>query len=297
MLSPEIIKQIKRIELRAAHLVTSALTGNYLSAFKGRGMEFDEVREYVPGDDVRTIDWNVTARMNVPFIKILREERELTIMLMVDVSDSQAFGSKGRRKREQAAELAAVLAFLAIRNNDKVGLIVFADEVEEYIAPKKGRGHVWRIIRTVLTHEQRKKRGTDMAGALDFMTNVAARRSLCFLISDFWTTGIERSLTYTSRRHDLVCVQVRDPLEMSLPAAGIALLEDAESGALIELDTSDPQVQAAYGEQINKVDSDLVTLTKRLGLDLFKLNTQGPVTGPLLDFLRRRERRVGRVGA
>lgn len=293
MLSPEVIKQIRRIQLRAGHEVTDALAGNYLSAFKGRGMEFDEVREYVPGDDVRSIDWNVTARMSAPYVKVLREERELTLMLMVDVSPSQAFGTAGRQKREAAAELAAVLAFLATRNNDKVGLIVFSDHVEQYVPPKKGRAHVWSIIRAVLTHETAGSK-TDVAGAVDYMTSVAARRSMCFLISDFWAQGFERAVKLAGRRHDMICVRVADPREKELPASGLIELEDSESGERMIVDSSDRRVRDEYRRAGELRDEELTKLFRRYGIDSFTVGTEGSVTTPLIGFLRSRERRRSR---
>lgn len=290
MLSPEILKEIRGLELKAGHLVNDALAGDYVSAFKGRGMEFDEVREYVPGDDVRAIDWNVTARMRDPFVKVFREEREQTIMLMVDVSPSQAFGSGNRMKREQAAELAAVLAFLAIRSNDKVGLVVFSDHVEQYFPPKKGRAHVFRIIREVLTHRPAGRR-TDIAGALDFVVNVQSRRSTCFVISDFWATDFETSLKLASRRHDLVAVRTLDPREAQLAPAGLVSFVDSETGAEAVIDTSDKRVRAAYEKEVLQRDERLSSLLRRTGISGFRLETGSSVTAPLITFLRERERR------
>lgn len=290
MLSPEILKEIRGLELRAGHLVTDALAGDYVSAFKGRGMEFDEVREYVPGDDVRAIDWNVTARMRAPFVKVFREEREQTLMLMVDVSPSQAFGTGARLKREQAAELAAILAFLAIRSNDKVGLVVFSDHVEQYFPPKKGRAHVFRIIREVLTHRGEGRR-TDIAGALDFVVNVHSRRTTCFLISDFWAADFETSLKLAARRHDLVAVRTLDPREAKLVPAGFVTFVDSETGAEAVVDTSDRRVRAAYEAAVKDRDERLSTLLKRTGISGFRLETGGSVTAPLIAYLRDRERR------
>ncbi|MEN9834408.1 MAG: hypothetical protein RL011_601 [Pseudomonadota bacterium] len=290
MLSSEVIKQIKAIQLKAGHLVTTALAGNYLSAFKGRGMEFDEVREYVPGDDVRLIDWNVTARMHQPYVKILREERELTLMLMVDVSPSQAYGSGGRRKQEVSAELAAVLAYLAIRNNDKVGLIVFSDHVEQYIPPQKGRGHVWNIIRAVLTHKGSGKR-TDISGALDAMLRYSTRRSMCFLISDFWATSFDKELRLAARRHDLIAVRVSDPREKELPAVGMMSLQDSETGELVEVDSSDPKVRLAYSQGAALRDGQLSAQLRKAGAGQFAIDTASTVTEPLIRYLRERERR------
>lgn len=291
MLSADVLKQIKSLELRAGHLVTDALAGNYLSAFKGRGMEFDEVREYVPGDDVRTIDWNVTARMNAPFVKVMREERELTLMLMVDVSPSQSFGTVARAKREVAAELAAVLAFLATRNNDKVGLICFSDHVEQYIPPKKGRSHVWSIIRSVLTHEGKGKT-TDITGALDFLGRVATRRAMSFLISDFWAQGYEKAMRLAGRRHDLVAVRIRDPLELQITAAGLISVQDLESGELLYLDLSDKRVRSQYTQRIQEEEQRLTHFLRRSGVGEITVHTGEPVVMPLVRYLRERERKA-----
>ncbi|TWW07836.1 DUF58 domain-containing protein, partial [Planctomyces bekefii] len=253
MLSPEVLKQIRGLELKAGHLVTEAMAGNYVSAFKGRGMEFDEVREYVPGDDIRSIDWNVTARMRQPFVKVLKEEREQTLMLMVDVSPSQMFGTTGRKKQEMAAEMAAVLAFLAIRNNDKVGLVVFSDHVEEFIPPKKGRGHVFRIISTVLTHQGSGKT-TDINQALQYTMQMLNRKSLLFVISDFWAKGFEQQLKMAGRRHDVVCVRTLDPIEAELPRVGFLALRDLETGEEVIVDSSDREVGRRFMELVRKRD-------------------------------------------
>lgn len=291
MLSADVLKQIKALELRAGHLVTDALAGNYLSAFKGRGMEFDEVREYVPGDDVRTIDWNVTARMNAPFVKVMREERELTLMLMVDVSPSQRFGTVARAKRDVAAELAAVLAFLATRNNDKVGLICFSDHVEQFIPPKKGRSHVWNIIRSVLTHEGKGKT-TDLSGALDFLGRVSTRRAMSFLISDFWAQGYEKVMRLAGRRHDLVAVRIRDPRELMIPAAGIMSVQDLESGEVLYLDMSDKRVRSQYTQLMQQEDQRLTQFLRRSGIGEITVHTGEPVVAPLVRYLRERERKA-----
>ena len=290
MLNPEVIKQIRAVQLKAGHLVTDALAGNYLSAFKGRGMEFDEVREYVPGDDVRLIDWNVTARMQQPFIKVLREERELTVMLMVDVSPSQAYGTLARKKQEAAAELAAVLAFLAIRNNDKVGLIVFSDHIEHFIPPKKGRGHVWSIIRSVLTHQDSGQR-TDINAALEALQRASRRRCLGFLISDFWAEGFEKSLTVAAARHDLIAVRTVDPREREMPSAGLVSFQDSETGELFEVDTSDRKWRQAYAKQAAAREQRLNQQFRRSGAGSFVVDTGTDTVGPLVRFLRERDRR------
>lgn len=293
-LSPELLKKIRGIELKAGRLVTDALAGGYLSVFRGRGMEFDEVREYVPGDDVRAIDWNVTARTQTPHIKILREERELTVMLMVDASASQRFGSGARDKREIAAEVAAVLAFLAIRNNDKVGLIVFSDKVERFLPPKKGRSHVWNLIRTVLT-SQGQADTTDIGGAMDFVAKVLPRRAMCFLVSDFWTAGYEQSMRILARRHELVCVQTQDPRECELPPVGLIAVADAETGESVWVDAGSAAVRKAFAAAAAQRTVALESTWRRSGADYFRLSTsEESVATPLVKFFRRREHRLRR---
>ena len=293
MLTAELIKQIRQIQLRAGHQVTEALAGNYLSAFKGRGMEFDEVREYVPGDDVRTIDWNVTARTSTPHVKVLREERELTLMLMVDASPSQGFGTGGRLKNEVAAELAAVLAFLAIRNSDKVGLMVFSDHVEHFIPPKKGRAHVWRLIQSVLTHEG-SGATTDIATAVDQVANILRRRSVCFLISDFWADGYQKSLKTMARRHDVVCVRTKDPFEDGMIDAGVVVLQDAETGERHVVDSGDRQVRRRLEQLCQDHERELTGFFRREGIDHFSVTTGETVVGPLVRYMRARQQRQER---
>ena len=243
----EILKKIRLIELRTRRLVNSIFAGQYHSVFKGRGMNFEEVREYAPGDEIRSIDWNVTARMNVPYIKKFTEERELTVMLLVDVSASGLFGSIELSKRELAAEVASILAFSAINNNDKVGLLLFSNEVELFIPPKKGRLHTLRLIREMLYFEP-KGRGTNLAGALDYMNRVISRRAVVFMISDFMAPDFTKALTVTSRRHDLVAMPVTDPGESELPDVGIVTLEDAETGEQIDVNTSSRSVRRGLFE-------------------------------------------------
>jgi uncharacterized protein (DUF58 family) len=240
-LPPELFEKIKTIQIRTQRTVNEVFAGEYESAFRGRGMEFEEVRDYRPGDDIRHIDWNVTARMGLPFVKVHREERELTVMLLVDVSSSGSFGSETKTKNEVAAELAALLAYTAIKSNDRVGLIIFSDQVEHYIPPKKGRAHVWRVIRDILTHRPRRS-GTDLDGALEYLGRVARRRVVAFLISDFLDQGWADRLRIAGRRHDLTAITVTDRREEELPAIGILELEDAETGEIRVLDTRDPAV-------------------------------------------------------
>jgi uncharacterized protein (DUF58 family) len=298
MIPREIIKKIRQIEIRTNRLVTESLAGAYHSVFKGQGMNFDEVREYQPGDDVRTIDWNVTARMNHPFIKKFVEERELTLMLLVDVSGSGLFGSRAQSKRELAAEIASVLAFSAIRNNDKVGLLLFTDEVEKFIPPRKGRGHVLRVIREVLFFEP-KRRGTDMINALEFMGRVLPHRSIAVVISDFQTPQssgplplpIQTALRIANRRHDVVTVQITDRYEMQLPALGRLTLEDAETGEILEINTADPSSRDAFALRRQKQLNDLARQFRSSGIDSIQLRTDEPYSAALGNFFETRERR------
>lgn len=296
MLSTELIKKIKHIQLKAGYQATEVLAGEYSSVFRGVGIEFDEVREYLPGDDVRSIDWNVTARMTHPYVKIYREERELTIMIMVDVSPSQIFGTAGRSKREAAAELAAILAFLAIKNNDKVGLIIFSDVVEEYIPPKKGRAHIWRIIKEVLTHEPNHKVScgkTDMTCALDYMLKVVKRKATCFLITDFFAEDYETSLKIAANRHDLICVRVEDRREKDVVPVGLVELEDSESGERIIVDMSDPRVIEMFSKSRRLALQEDQDLFKRSGIGYFTIGTgEDGVVAPLMSFLRERDKRM-----
>lgn len=243
VLSPELFQKIKAIQIRTQRLVSDAFAGEYESAFRGRGMEFEEVRAYQPGDDIRHINWPVTARMGSPYVKLHREERELTVMLVVDVSSSGAFGSGTKLKNEVAAEIAALLAYTAIKSNDRVGLIIFSDRIEHFIPPKKGRSHVWRVIRDILTFRASRRR-TDLQGALDYMSKVLRRRVVAFVISDFMDEGYEDILRVSARRHDLTAVVVRDRREKELPRIGILELEDAETGETILVDTSDLDLAA-----------------------------------------------------
>src|SRR5712692_9850753 len=245
MLPREIIRQVRRLQLRARRAVEDILGGEYHSVFRGTGMAFEEVREYQPGDDIRTIDWNVTARMGHPFIKRFIEERELTVMLLVDCSGSQQFGTQVQQKKEVIAELAAVLAFSAINNNDKVGLIAFTDRIERFVPPRKGSRHVLRLIRDVLFF-QPTHRGTALHEALDYLNRILRRRSIVFLLSDFLDQGFEYALKRTARHHDLIAIRISDPREEELPAVGLLELEDAETGQRLLVDTGSRQVRAAY---------------------------------------------------
>lgn len=292
MLPPKVLNQIKQIQLKAGFLTTDTMVGEYSSAFKGLGQEFDKVREYFLGDDIRAIDWNVTARMNEPFVKVYREEREMTLMLMVDVSASQHFGTSGRFKHEIAAELTAMLAFLAIKNNDKVGLIVFSDHVEQFIPPMKGRAHVWRIIRSVLTHQGKGKR-TDLAGSLAYLLQVWKKKSMCFLISDFEAENYQKNLKLVSRKHDLSCVLVKDQREHILPACGMIEFQDAESGELICINSSDPKIQKAFTQASREDWQKLESFFKKNRIDHFVVDTDHSLVKPLVSYFRKREKRLG----
>ncbi len=287
----EILKKIRRIELRTRHLVNSVFAGQYHSVFKGRGMNFEEVREYAPGDEIRAIDWNVTARMNAPYIKKFTEERELTVMLLVDVSASGVFGSVDLSKRELAAEVASILAFSAINNNDKVGLILFSEEVELFIPPKKGRLHTLRLIREMLYFEP-KGRKTNIAGALDYLNRIMSRRCVVFAISDFMAPDFTKALTVTSRRHDLVAMPVIDPGEGEIPDVGIVTLEDAETGEQIDVDTSSRAVREGLAELNEERLRTLERLLRSRRVDIVRLATDEDYLVALRTFFDQRERRL-----
>jgi uncharacterized protein (DUF58 family) len=311
MIPREILKKIRQIEIRTNRLVTETLSGQYHSVFKGQGMNFDEVREYQPGDDVRSIDWNVTARMNHPFVKKFIEERELTVILVVDLSGSGVFGSGGQSKRELAAEIASVLAFSAIRNNDKVGLILFTDGVEKFIRPKKGKRHVLRVIREILFHEPRQH-GTDLRQALDFLSRVTNHRAITVVISDFLepssmletlaaatASGAEESLSPTTqvalrqanRRHDVVAVHITDRYELELPSVGRLVVEDAETGEVIEVNTNDKKKLTLFAANQARFQDNLLRTLRKLNIDTIQLRTDEPYAAELGRFFEAREKR------
>ncbi|HMP71995.1 MAG TPA: DUF58 domain-containing protein [Kiritimatiellia bacterium] len=290
MIPAEILKKIQQIQIRTRGVVTDAFAGQYHSVFKGQGMEFEEVREYVPGDDIRTIDWNVSARMGHPFIKKFREERELTVMLVVDISSSQRFGSSDQLKRDLAGEVAAVLAYAAIKNNDRVGLILFTDRVEHALPPRKGSKHVLRVIRDVLYRQPEHPR-TDIATALRYVNRISHRRTVTFLISDFFDQGFEPVLRTYARRHDLVAVIPRDAREMDLPPAGVIGWEDAESGQPFLLDTSDPRTRRAFADHARRRREELAQMLAAAGVDAIELDTSRPYTRDLVRFFRKRAAR------
>jgi uncharacterized protein (DUF58 family) len=289
----ELMKQVGKIRMITTRLVDEHLSGEYHSVFKGQGIEFDEVREYVPGDDVRSIDWNVTARMGHPFVKRFCEERELTVMFVVDISGSQCFGSTGRTKAELAAELTCLLALSAIKNQDKVGLILFSDRIEQCIPPRKGRTAASRLVREVLAAEE-TRRGTDIVGALRFLNQVQKRKAVVFLISDFMVDGFERELRTTSRKHDVVCCPISDPREGSLPAVGILEVQDPETGALYLLDTSSAAVRRTYTEQAEHHGRALRSTLRRLRIDTLEMSTDRPYVDDLRRMFRQRQIRAGR---
>lgn len=321
MLAREIIQRVREIQVRTGRHVADVLAGEYVSVFKGRGMEFDEVRPYIPGDDVRTIDWNVTARTGEPFVKRFVEERQLTLNLIADVSGSQDFGSQKKTKREAAAELCALLAFSAIRNDDKVGLTLFHGEIEQFIPPRKGQKHALRVVREVLAHgldtperEQGKRREglgrwlkffrfhtpgpkgppTDIGRALKFLLSVNRRRSVCFLVSDFLDQSYERALRAAHRKHDVIAVLITDPHELELPKAGLIQMTDAETGRPRWVDTSSRSVRREFGEKSRARIEALEKNLRNYGVDLIHVDAGGSVVEPLIKFFRQRERRARR---
>jgi uncharacterized protein (DUF58 family) len=294
MLPREVIRQVRRLQLRARRAVEDLLGGEYHSVFKGTGIAFEEVREYQPGDDVRAIDWNVTARMGHPFIKRFVEERELTVMLLVDCSGSQQFGTRFQQKREVAAELAAVLAFSAIANNDRVGLLSFTDRVERYVPPRKGTRHVLRLIRDLLFF-QPTRRGTSLREALDTLNRVMHRRAIVFLLSDFRDDDYQRAFKRTGRRHDLIAVNIADPREEELPRVGLLELEDAETGAHFVLDTSRREFREAFTAAAQGRRETVRQLARSSRVDLIEVSTDGGHLDALIRFFRLRERRLRRT--
>jgi uncharacterized protein (DUF58 family) len=289
-LTSEQIRAVRRIQIRTSHLVSDLFAGEYHSVFKGRGMEFAEVRQYLPGDDVRTIDWNVTARTGVPHVKRYTEERELTVMLLVDASASTRFGTVRQLKSDRAAELAALFAFSAITNNDKVGLLMFTDQVELTVPPRKGTRHVLRVIREVLAFEPRG-RGTDLAMALEHLSHVSKRRGVVFVLSDFLDLHARLALKIANRRHDVVAVVLEDPRDHALPDVGLIALQDAESGARLVVDTGDARVRQAFAERAAARCRERDRMLRGVDVDAIVVRTDRPYTEALLRFFRMRERR------
>ncbi len=287
----EILKKVRRIEISTRGLVNQVFSGEYHSVFKGRGMSFAEVREYTYGDDIRNIDWNVTARTGSPHVKVFEEERELTVMLAVDVSASGEFGTRERMKDELAVEICALLAFSAIQNNDKVGLIIFSDRVEKFVPPRKGKRHVLRVLRELL-HHQPEGRGTDVGVALEYLMHVTKRRAVTFVVSDFISKDFAKALAVAGRRHDVVAVRIRDRGESALPPVGLIELEDAESGERVVVNTSDEYFQRAFAREVRDVDERLRKIFRRSKVDVIDLHPDEPYVRPLMKFFKDRERRA-----
>ncbi|MCW8129757.1 MAG: DUF58 domain-containing protein [Planctomycetota bacterium] len=285
-----ILKEVRRIQIVANRQVNDLLAGEYQSAFKGRGMVFDEVREYVPGDEIRAIDWNVTARMGHPYIKRYCEERELTVMMAVDISASGMFGSRRLSKIETAAQVAAVLMFSALKNNDKVGLVLFANGVRRFVPPRKGRSHVLRLIREMLATDPVRE-PTDIGAALEYLARVQRRRAVVFVLSDFLGEDCSRALAVANQRHDVVAVSIGDPREYEMPDVGFVTLEDAETGEILELDTRHEQVRALFAKQAAGRQERLTGLLRRSGIDRLDIRTDRPYGQSLMAFFKMRERR------
>lgn len=295
----ELMAKVGKIRILTNRLIDDQLAGDYHSTFKGQGVEFDEVRPYIAGDDVRTIDWNVTARTGVPYIKRYSEERELTILFLVDVSGSQSYGSRSRSKMELAAEVTALLALTAIRNQDKIGLVLFSDRIVKYIPPRKGRDSVMRLVREVLAAEDEAKGGTDIEGVLKFLNGVQKRRAVVFLVSDFITgngergTGasLERLLRATARHHDMICVPVSDPAESVLPDVGLVELEDSETGELMLVDTSSAKVRKSFAEKAESDREELTKFFRKTGIDTLDIATDKPYIDGVRALFKRRARK------
>jgi uncharacterized protein (DUF58 family) len=294
MLPADIIKKIKKVHIRTGRTVNTLMAGQYKSVFRGVGMEFEEVREYTPGDDVKSIDWKVSARIGRPFVKRYREERELIVMLLVDLSASGRFGTQDRIKQELAAETAAILAFNAIRNNDKVGAILFTDQVERYIPPKKGSGHVWRVIKEIFTHAPRHT-GTNISEAVGFLGRVCRKHSVAFLISDFIVPPpqpvVDRQMRSTMRKHELINVLISDPGDFHLPPGGLVTVRDLENGGWITLDAFDEKTRNAYEVRQRKAYRSILDQMKGSNADCIEISTDGSAADALSRYFRRRERR------
>lgn len=290
MLPVELMRQVRRLQLRARRAVVALLGGEYHSVFKGSGLAFEEVREYQPGDEVRSIDWNVTARMGIPFIKRFVEERELTVLLLVDVSGSQFFGTQKQSKRGVAAELAALIAFSAIANNDRVGLIAFSSEVERFVPPAKGSKHVLRLLRDILFFKPAQRR-TSLKAGLDYLNQVQRRRAIVFVFSDFMDEGYEQAFRIAGRKHDLIAVRLADPIEQALPDAGLIVMQDAETGRQRVVDLSNPLFQRQFAERVNARREAMARLARSARVDLIEVGTDGKHFDSLLRFFHLREKR------
>ena len=287
MEASELLKKVRKIEIKTRGLSNQVFTGEYHSAFKGKGMAFSEVREYQHGDDVRTIDWNVTARFNTPYIKVFEEERELTVMLIVDISGSESFARKVQLKQEMITEICAVLAFSAIQNNDKIGVIFFSDKVEKFIPPKKGKSHILRIIRELLDFEPENKT-TKISKALEFFVNVVKKRSIAFVISDFIDEGFETQLKLAKRKHDVVALKIYDEREMTLPNVGLVKFSDSETGELKWVDTADRGTREAFAKRANETAEKLELIFRKSGVDFAAINTNESFVKPLMNLFKKR---------
>ncbi|HEY3236251.1 MAG TPA: DUF58 domain-containing protein [Polyangiaceae bacterium] len=293
MIPRELLKALRKIEITTNRLATEQLSGNYTSVFKGQGLAFREVRQYQPGDDVRSIDWNVSARMSDAYVKVFVEEREMTVMLVVDLSQSQHFGTRMANKARVAAEVGALCAFSAIKHNDRVGLILATDQIEKLVAPKKGQKHVMRVVREILAAKP-ERTGTDLKVALETLYKVSRRRSVAFVLSDFFASGYERALSLASARHDVIPVVLVDPRDEALPDVGLAAFEDLETGESVLVDTSSARVRSYYAHQMRKLRTEQIKLFRKLGLDHCIVRTDASYVKPLRDLFARRARRLRR---
>lgn len=290
MISPELISKIRQIQIYSSRAVDASFAGQYESVFKGRGMQFDEVREYTPGDDIRTIDWNVTARTGKPYIKRFVEEREMTVLFAVDLSASGEFGTIDKMKNELAAEFCAVLAFAAAKNNDKVGLLIFTDRIELYIPPKKGSRHVLRLIRELLSFKM-SRRKTDISLGLDYVAKVTRKKATVFLVSDFIESGFKKSLSLLNKRHDVIAVPVRDRVEIAMPSAGLIEFQDAETGEIMLVDTSSRKFRSQYGDKSLSRFNELKNLLRSINVDCIPISTDKSYIQDLVQFFHMRHRR------
>jgi uncharacterized protein (DUF58 family) len=288
----ELIKKVRKIEIRTRRLSRNIFSGEYHSAFKGKGMAFSEVREYQYGDDIRTIDWNVSARFNHPYVKVFEEERELTVMLLVDVSGSEVFGTHGMHKKDLITELCAVIAFSSLQNNDKIGLIFFSDKIEKFIPPKKGRTHVLRIIRELIDFKP-ESTGTDLSVALKYAINAIKKRSIVFILSDFLSEDFEEPLKIISKKHDTIAVHIYDKREAEIPNVGLINVQDAETGEILTFDTSDYNIRKNYMSRWEDEQNALHTLLKKNSIDTINLRTDESYIRPLINFFKKRGSRVG----
>lgn len=291
MLPEELIKKVRQIQIYTSRAVDASFAGQYESVFKGRGMQFDEVREYMPGDDIRTIDWNVTARTGKPYIKRFVEEREMTVIFMVDLSASGEFGTVDKMKNELAAEFTAVLAFAAAKNNDKVGLLIFTDRIELYIPPKKGSSHILRLIRELLAFQMPKRR-TDITMAVDYIAKVTRKRSTMFLVSDFLETDFKKPLSLLNKRHDVIAVPVRDRVEIAMPSVGMIEFQDAETGEIMLVDTSSRKFRDQYGGKSARRFEELKGMLRSINIDCIPVTTDKPYMHDVVQFFHRRHRRM-----